>query len=376
MHKNQELILVADDSPINLKILRTALRERGYRVQEAKDGMETLERIEEETPDLLLLDVMMPRMDGFETCRRLKEDPRFKHIPVIFLTAKTRVGDRLAGLELGAVDYVSKPFDTRELLARVNTQLRMKNLYEENLTYQRALLESQRAMSLKTLTGGIAHNFNNLLTGVSGYLELAINGLGEGHPQWKNLSKAQKAALRIQEITNLLHNYARPNPEAGQGPISLPTIIHQAVSLFSVGERLNSEAISLDLPEAPLTIQGNPTKLVQALVNILQNAHEANEEGGKIEVRATGGARTEEGVTPGGRYCLVEIRDTGKGIPEELLPIVKEPFVTTKQTVGVGLGLTVAESIFKEHNGFMEITSKLGQGTMVSIYLPERDAGG
>ena len=112
---------------------------------------------------------------------------------------------------------------------------------------------------------------------------------------------------------------------------------------------------------------------MQTLVNILQNAHEATEKGSKIRVRATGGVRREEKTRPEGKYCLVEIRDNGKGIPEELLPIVKVPFVTTKQTVGVGLGLTVAESIVKEHNGFLEITSKLDQGTKVSIYLPERD---
>lgn len=373
MEKNPQLILVADDSPVNLRILRIALGKEGYRLLEVQDGIQVLELVEGETPDLFLLDVMMPRMDGFETCRRLKEDSRFKVIPVIFLTARTQVGDKLAGLKLGATDYVSKPFDIGELVARVRTPLRMKSLYEENIAYQKALLESQWATSIKTITGGIAHNFNNLLTGVSGYLELAINGFGEDHSQFKNLCKAKSAALRLQEITTLLHKYVRAGFEGDRPePISLRDVLHQAVSLFTASEKSAAEVISLDLPDSPFVIQGHSPNLVQTLVNLLQNAYEATEERGRIQVRVTGGVTIEEATGFEGNYTLVEIRDNGKGITEELLPIVKEPFVTTKQTVGVGLGLTVAEGIVKEHGGFLRITSRVNQGTKVSVYLPEK----
>ncbi len=367
-NSDSQLILVADDSPLNLTLLRRALQKEGYRILEAKDGIQVLELVEEETPDLFLLDVIMPRMDGFETCRRIKDDPRFKLVPVIFLTAKTGKRDKLLGLELGASDYVGKPFDISELIARVRTQLRMKSLYEENLSYQQALLESQRATSIKTLTKGIAHNFNNLLTGVTGYLELAISQLDKGDPVLRGLLKARSAAHQMQEVTKLLHEYIRPDfNTSGQELISLQTVLQQVISLVGASEKSVAEAVSLHLPEESLIVHGDPYRLEQALVNLLQNSFEAIGEGGKIQIQVR------RGVVRGRGYILIEIRDNGRGIPKELLPIVKEPFVTTKKTVGVGLGLTVAERIVKEHDGILEITSQVNKGTKVSLYLPERE---
>jgi CheY-like chemotaxis protein len=128
MTNSKDLILIVDDNPQNIQFLGGLLTENGYDLGVAQNGVETLEFVKDKTPDLILLDIMMPEMDGYETCERLKSDKRYRHIPVIFLTAKTETEDIVKGFHLGGVDYVTKPFITEELLARVQTHVQMKTL--------------------------------------------------------------------------------------------------------------------------------------------------------------------------------------------------------------------------------------------------------
>ena len=128
MEKKKKLILIVDDNPENRKVLGSLLTKNGYEVGSANDGFKALKFVENVQPDLILLDVMMPGMEGFEVCRKLKEDYRFQHIPVIFITARTSTEDIVKGFELGGVDYISKPFNSAELLARVNTHIEIKVL--------------------------------------------------------------------------------------------------------------------------------------------------------------------------------------------------------------------------------------------------------
>src|SRR4051794_38601547 len=125
-------ILIVDDTPANVHALVAIMRTKGYQISVAVNGRQALEVVARTQPDLILLDVMMPEMDGFETCRQLKASDQWRQIPVIFLTAKTEVSDIVQGFELGAVDYVAKPFNAHELLARVNTHLTMDRLRREN----------------------------------------------------------------------------------------------------------------------------------------------------------------------------------------------------------------------------------------------------
>ena len=129
-HSNESRIMIVDDTPQNIQVLGTVLREQGYQLSVARNGRQALEAAQKIMPDLILLDVMMPELDGFETCRRLKDDPRTRDIPVIFLTAKTELEDIVKGFNLGGVDYVTKPFNTAELLARVKTHLTLRALQE------------------------------------------------------------------------------------------------------------------------------------------------------------------------------------------------------------------------------------------------------
>ncbi len=128
MDSKKKRILIVDDDPVNMQLLEELLTENGYRVDASSDGSEALEFIENESPDLILLDVMMPGLDGYEICEKLKSSVETKHIPIIFLTAKTEVEDVVKGFKVGGVDYVSKPFNSEELMARVNTHIEIKML--------------------------------------------------------------------------------------------------------------------------------------------------------------------------------------------------------------------------------------------------------
>lgn len=126
-NEQESLILIVDDIPRNVQVLGSILSENGYGVSVAANGLSALEAVQAQMPDLILLDVQMPDMDGFEACKRLKENPATAHIPVIFLTARTEIDDVVKGFEVGAVDYITKPFISLELLARVRTHLRLQN---------------------------------------------------------------------------------------------------------------------------------------------------------------------------------------------------------------------------------------------------------
>jgi len=155
-------ILVIEDEPANIQALSTILKERGYQINIATNGRQALEVLERIRPDLILLDIMMPEIDGFETCRRIKASTAWREIPIIFLTAKTDTADIVRGFELGAVDYVAKPFNAHELLARVNTHLTLDYLHRENERLLLNVLPASIANKLKQQVGIIAERFDDV----------------------------------------------------------------------------------------------------------------------------------------------------------------------------------------------------------------------
>ena len=152
-------ILVVDDTPANIQTLTATLKEKGYQISVATNGRQALDVLARVTPDLILLDVMMPEMDGFETCQRIKASGQWRHLPIIFLTAKTETADIVRGFELGAVDYVAKPFNAHELLARVNTHLTIDRLNRENERLLLSILPAPIATRLKSGEAGGADHF-------------------------------------------------------------------------------------------------------------------------------------------------------------------------------------------------------------------------
>ncbi|MEJ1936909.1 response regulator, partial [Nostoc sp. NIES-2111] len=161
-------ILIVDDIPTNIKVLFDLLNQAGFRVSVAKNGQSALAKAKEALPNLILLDVMMPGIDGFETCRQLKANPKTKDIPVIFMTARTDTVDKVKGLQLGAVDYITKPIQHEEVLARINVHLELRRT-------QLRLAQEEKMSSLGQLVAGIAHEINNPVNFVYGNLIHAQN---------------------------------------------------------------------------------------------------------------------------------------------------------------------------------------------------------
>ena len=202
----QKVLIVDDDPNIALLVRMTLSRKKEYKISTASNGMEALEKVSQDQPDIILLDIMMPDMDGFEVCRVLKQAEKTRFIPIIMISAKTELGDKLQGMDVGANDYITKPFNPEELLARVAAHLRIKSL-EEELSAKKEL-EAALKMSVT-----LQHEINNPLTGIIGNMELLRT--------WKELDPKDVDAaivdvlalsLRIKEIVKQLSRISKVVP--------------------------------------------------------------------------------------------------------------------------------------------------------------------
>ncbi|GBC59587.1 hypothetical protein DENIS_0526 [Desulfonema ishimotonii] len=183
-------ILIVDDNPRNIQVLGTILRQNGYQLVVAQNGVQALKAVEKAWPDLILLDVMMPEPDGFETCRRLKASRHTEDIPVIFLTARTEPEDIAKGFELGAVDYITKPFNALELLSRVKTHI--------ELTHRRKL------QGVIEMAGAVCHEMNQPLQSILGYAELLIMDISPEGPGYEKAVKISEQVRKMGKITKKL----------------------------------------------------------------------------------------------------------------------------------------------------------------------------
>ncbi|MGR3178758.1 MAG: response regulator [Candidatus Anammoxibacter sp.] len=197
-------ILLVDDNKDTLYILGKVLRKHSYEVHECNDGIETLEAVKTFKPDLILLDIRMPKMDGYETCARLKSDIRTKNIPIIIQTATAMgVPDKVRGLDLGATDYITFPVNFDELLARVKTQLRIQELEKE-------LRESERLKAISEIVLTMHHEINNPLSVIQGWTQMLIEKKTVDKETLEALEKIAKSALRIKDVVQKMTRITKP----------------------------------------------------------------------------------------------------------------------------------------------------------------------
>src|SRR3954469_2483179 len=266
-------ILVVDDQPINVQLLKRKLEREGIRITAAYNGLEALEAVKNEKPDLILLDVMMPDMDGIEVCQRLQASEDTRGIPIIFVTARTTKESKLEGLSVGAVDYITKPIDLDETLARVQTQLRFVSINRQVVDLTRRLEESRKAATIGAVTQGIAHNLNNLLGVVIGYLDLVKAYHDRPEQVKKNAQHVEDAVQRIVSIIKQLSTLVVK---------SRPPLIKATVQRLLEGgiKRLDDDyrvvtPITIDNPLGNLALDTNYEIVEEVLAKVLINAWES-----------------------------------------------------------------------------------------------------
>jgi two-component system NtrC family sensor kinase len=406
-------ILLVDDDPSNLVALGSLLGPH-YQVLAAPSGDRALQiAAGDQKPDLILLDVLMPDTDGYAVLARLRENPVTHDIPVIFVTGLDSIEDEERGLELGAVDYIAKPYRPPIILARVHAQLELKrardrlanqNVYleaelarrlKETQQVQIQLLQSEKLAALGQLAAGMAHEINNpvgFVTSNLGSLDYYLRNIFElldAYEAFEKTCTANGAALsEIRELKQqkrigfLRADIGRLISESQEGLARVARIVSDLTN-FSRTESTDWQWADLHNGlESTLNIVWNeikyhctlnkdygdipeiyciPSQINQVFLNLLVNAAQAISQKGEITVRT--------GLVGG--EAFIAIADTGTGIPAENLPRLFEPFFTTKPVgKGTGLGLSIAYGIVQKHRGRIEVESTVGKGTTFTVWLP------
>jgi DNA-binding response OmpR family regulator len=360
-------ILIVDDQPINVQLLKRKLEREGLAVVPAYSGIEALDLIAKAKPDLILLDVMMPDMDGIEVCRRLQSSADTRSIPVIFVTARTSKEGKIEGLNVGAVDYITKPIDLDETLARVQTQLRFLSVNREMIDLQRRLVDARRAATIGAVTQGIAHNLNNLLGVVMGHLDLIKAYYDKPEQVKKNAAQIDSAIARIVSIIKQLSLLVvRTYPPFTKG--NLQQLLEGSVLRFQTDHKLTAP-VTIDNPLGELMIDTNYEVFEEVVSKVLINAWEAYDGAPDAPRPITIHTKLVE-KTGKDQFLQIVIDDQGRGIDPEIRDRVFEPFVSTKHTVGVGMGLTIARHALRNLDGEVILTPREGGGTTVTLLHP------
>ncbi len=315
----------------------------------ATNGEQGLERVQRERPDLVLTDVMMPRMSGTELCRAIKSDRQLRNTPVILLTARSGTDPTLEGYSSGADDFVSKPFHTRVLLARVKAQLKLRSLGLQ-------LVNQARLASASALAAGIAHEVKNPLNAVLNATRALAKIPADSPAGVKLLDTVQHGALRIADVVSVLEDQVRPADGAAKSICSIDAGVSSTLRLLEF--KTGSIAVHYE-PQREHNVVMSGRELNQVILNLLDNAAKAEPKNIWIDVEQVG------------ELVRLHVKDDGPGIPRDIAPLVFEPFFTTrKDGEGTGLGLYLARRLVTEYGGDLRYRSRDGGGAHFTIELP------
>ncbi len=371
-------ILIVDDILENRKLLASIIKEQtDYEVITARSGLDVISMLDDEqidTPDLILLDVMMPELNGFDVAARLKEDPRSRDIPIIFITGLTDTKSKVKGFESGGADYISKPFNKLELLARVNTQLRLKK--NEDSLRQKNLELEELNKTKNIYLGIVAHDLRNPLMTISGVAELFLMKYKEEltDDQKRFVDIIKRSGSFMKSLVEDFLDYSAI--EAGKLTLNLKAAnISQLIRENVTYNKSLAEGKGIELElncdeDLPQTIFVDEHKMLQVINNLVSNAIKFSHPRTKIEVS----------LKQQGEALLFFVKDQGQGIPESELDKLFAPFSRTsiKSTAGEGgsgLGLVIVKKIVNGHGGKIWVESQVGQGTTFYVTIPLRQSG-
>lgn len=356
------LILIVDDTEDNREVLAGMLTAKGYQTQIAVDGMDALDMVEKQLPDLILLDVGMPRMNGYQVARHLKDHEHTCHIPIIFISSQSGVEDKVKAFEVGGVDYITKPFQLLEVLARVESQLMMAR--------QRKEIQALSAHK-DELIRIVSHDLQNPIGIISGYVHLLIEEIQIAAPEAPHLLSWLETVSHTSDymfsiVENLLDvaRIERGLPLLFK-VISVNELLEETFRSFQL--MAHEKDIQFDfIPLAEdVQIKVDKSRIQQVIHNLLSNSIKYTPLHGEISLVA----HIEDAS------LVIDITDTGLGIPESDLPHIFEQFyrintIEHREAKGTGLGLTVAKGIVDQHGGDIVVSSHVGEGSVFSVSLP------
>lgn len=355
-------ILAVDDEQLNLELLRFILERNDFNFKGTHDDDYFFELLEERPPDLILLDIIMPRIEGFELCEKLKSFAQYKDIPVIFLTGKVNVKDKVKGFEVGGVDYVTKPFNEQELIARIQTHIelrRARNQIEkqaENLKQSNALKD--RMFSI------IGHDLRSPLSAAKLKMDFIMRGIIDPKSDDFVDGTVFELLKTMDEALNLLQNllgWAKSESDQIQvipENLDLKDLVDQTFRLLKLGSEHKKITLENNIPEATYVHADlNTTKTV--LRNLISNAIKFTPFDGKIKVNAV----VNEDRT------FVEVQDNGQGIPPDDIKKILNPNehfskLGTDKEPGTGLGLVLCQNFVRKNGGTLKIKSTVGEGSI------------
>jgi two-component system cell cycle sensor histidine kinase/response regulator CckA len=374
-------ILLVDDREDGLIAMEAVLQSPEYNLVKARSGAEALDCLSSQDFAVILLDVQMPLMDGFETAAKAKTLPRSKDVPIIFVTAINKDPFYIyQGYTSGAVDYLFKPFDPLILRSKVSV---LANLYRQRKQIERQALDLQKkeeelfqARKLEAvgrLAGGVAHDFNNIIAGIMGLSQELLSALKPNDSRRADLDEIIKSSHRAFALTRQLLAFGRRQISSPQS-LNLCAVIEDVRKML---RRLIGEDIELNIAygENVANVLADQSHFEQVLVNLILNARDAMPSGGKINVSVTNTKihpfrKGTTSLAPG-PYVLLEVSDTGCGMSKETLARIYEPFFSTKENdKGTGLGLATVYGIVKQSKGDIAVASQPGKGTTFKIYFP------
>ncbi len=427
-------ILVVDDTPDNLRLLAAMLNKEGYEVRKALNGKMALTACQIVLPDVILLDINMPEMDGYEVCKHLKADYKTSQIPVIFISALDDVLDKVKAFDVGGADYITKPFHGAEVVLRIENQIKLRLLHlkleEKNLLLQQALdnlkasqvqqIQKEKMVALGQLVAGIAHEVNNPISFIYGNLQYVSQYMedllkvievykeeySKPTPKIQQIFKdidlnflaldlqdlmgaMHRGAERIRSIVLALQNFSR-HDEADMKKVNIHEGIDSSLVMLQhrLKETANRPAITVvkEYDRLPLVVC-YPGELNQVFMHLLNNAIDALDKGvGSEELDTSSGDNERWGMvesqypTPQIRICTksenhtvkICFADNGSGIPESVRSRAFDPFFTTKSVgKGSGLGLSISHQIVvQKHRGQLSLRSSIAQGAEFLIEIP------
>jgi signal transduction histidine kinase len=397
-------ILVVEDTPASLRLLTSLLGKAGYRVREAPDGELALWSARAEPPELILLDVRMPGIDGYEVCRQLKLNASLREVPVIFLSAFGDTDDKLRGFEAGGVDFISKPYDFLEVQARVAAHLKLGRLQKmlawqndnlqqlvevkaEELARSHVALAAERAQrdmaeresqrrlaeiahmnrnaSATVYCASLVHELNQPLAAILANAEAAELFIGRSAPPLADIAQIladiRRDNLRASELIGRMRSMLRKS-EAAPVPLDLGALVGASVALLASEARIRQIELRAVLPSAPLPVAADPVQLQQVLVNLILNGMDA--------MNGVPAPRVVEVIADlaDQRNAQVKVSDRGCGFNGNLERVF-ESFFSTKQH-GMGLGLSISQAIIAAHGGRAWACDNPQGGATVSFRLP------